>query len=233
MNKQDAKEQIMLGLKKAFNPIESFKDEGSGLEVEGYVTVFNHVDRDGDSFLPPVFDEFIDRFRKEVQTNPKMLPLLYRHRWDMRVGYVKELRNDGKGVWVKAVIEEDTDTGKYVANLVRAKELSGFSHYFYNGLGFRRDGILYVQKADLMEVTLTPRPVNELALVKKFSKSKELYKAFKGMLINSLRGDGLSEREARVMFSQGIKGLGIEDEKMNMKVMLMKEMTSRLGARKS
>jgi hypothetical protein len=215
--KTETIENIFVGFKEQFQPIASIKEAGDELIVEGYMAVFNNVDSDGEVMMPTAFDTFIDRFNKEVKTNPKVLKVLYRHRWDMPVGYVKEMRNDGKGVWVVTAIDETTDAGKYAANLIRSKEMRGFSYYYFNGLGMARDGIRYMQKVDVMEVTLTPKPANELALIKKFGsgKAKELYKVWKGLVLNTLRADGsLSDNESRVLFAQGVKGLDLPDDKV-------------------
>ena len=209
---QEELERMLSGYKQVSVAIESIQD-GAELTVKGRMAAYGNKDTDGDIVLPGAFAAYIEYFNEAVKKIPRFLSLLYRHRRDMKIGYVKELKEDEQGVIVTAVIDQSTDAGSYVADLVRRKKVTGFSYHFFDGLGYLRDGVRHYTSMVVDEVTLTPSPANELATIHSFKQRKEAYKAWKGMLIDLIKVDGgLSNREARSFFRSGAKSLdeGVE-----------------------
>lgn len=220
----------LIGMKETGDGV-SFSDSGE-LIIEGFMATYNNIDSEGDIVLPGAFVETIAQFKEKRKTNPRTLPLMYRHRWP--IGYVLDMEDQEKGVWVKAVIEENSDAGKFVANLVRSKEVKGLSYHFYDGLGRKAEGVRYLTKLLINEVTVTPFPANELSLVKSFKKNKELYKVWKDMILNFIKADGgLTNNEARLMFAEGVKSFKLEDQRLEDMTKIMDDLIGRIGASKS
>lgn len=137
-------------------------DPGS---LEGWASVYNVVDRQGDILLPGSFADFIKTWRSTGQSLP--LALDHQHNADGIIGSVTALSETPYGLKFKAVFSADADAQKARA---KAKEghLKGISVY---GLMTEKevrvlDGepVRFIRKADLVEISLTGFPVNAKAM---------------------------------------------------------------------
>jgi len=127
--------------------------EGKALRIEGYAAGFDR-DREGEAFLPQVFDKGLEKY---FRRNPI---LCYHHHTDQALGVVEEAKMDGKGLFVKARLD-DPEPGTPLAdvyNKVKSGTIKGFS---VGGI-FRRKMTPAgprIHDADIAEISVTPVPM--------------------------------------------------------------------------
>jgi len=127
------------------------------LIIEGYASDFDN-DRQDEAFEPGAFDTAIKSFME----NPV---LLYHHNFERALGRVLELRRDAKGLFMRAAIDPPA-TGSWaedIYNKVRSGTIKGLS---VGGKFFRKQTPAgpKIHRADLMEISVTPMPVNPRTL---------------------------------------------------------------------
>jgi len=132
-------------------------EEGNDLYIEGYASDFD-IDRDGEYIAPGALQKALDKY----MTNPV---LCYHHKMSEAMGQVVEARVDGKGLWIKARVDQP-EPGTEAANRFRqvAKgTLRGFSIGGFFKKAAER-GRTLINEIDLVEISLTPTPVNPRTL---------------------------------------------------------------------
>lgn len=127
--------------------------EGKALRIEGYAAGFDR-DREGEAFMPGVFDRGLEKYFKR---NPV---LCYHHHTDQALGVVEQAKLDGKGLFVKARLD-DPEPGTPLAdvwNKVKSGTIKGFS---VGGLFKRKMTSLgpRIHEADVAEISVTPVPM--------------------------------------------------------------------------
>ena len=161
-------------------------------ELEGHVSVFNNVDLGGDVVLPGAFKKTLADWSRARQP----LPLIADHdkTTDGLIGSVVEAKEDQVGLWVRARFSSDPK-----AQSVRTKMIEGhikgmsFTYmdvkaYFGQIAG---KSVRFLQELKLMEATVTPFPMNTLALAS--AKAEDLtdaaldYEAFADALRTALQ----------------------------------------------
>lgn len=127
--------------------------DGKALHIEGYAAGFGR-DRENEAFLPEVFDKGLEKY---FQRNPI---LCYHHHTDQALGVVEDAKLDGKGLFVKARLD-DPEPGTPLAdvyNKVKSGTIKGFS---VGGI-FRRKMTpagVRIHDADIAEISVTPVPM--------------------------------------------------------------------------
>lgn len=127
--------------------------DGKALRIEGYAAGFDR-DREGEAFMPGVFDKGLEKYFKR---NPV---LCYHHHTDQALGVVEQAKLDGKGLFVKARLD-DPEPGTPLAdvwNKVKSGTIKGFS---VGGI-FRRKMTpagVRIHEADVAEISVTPVPM--------------------------------------------------------------------------
>lgn len=162
--------------------------EGKALRIEGYAAGFDR-DREGEAFMPGVFDKGLEKY---FERNPV---LCYHHHTDQALGVVEEAKLDGKGLFVKARLD-DPEPGTPLAdvwNKVKSGTIKGFS---VGGI-FKRTMTPQgprIHTADIAEISVTPVPMEPSSLFalagKAFGSDSELDDAISGLneLFNTLEG---------------------------------------------
>ena len=112
------------------------------LIVAGYASTFNNIDKNNHVVLPFAFYDL----------NHKT-PIFLEHNSQKHVGHLLLAKMDLYGLYVEAVI--------YRSNLIK-KNMSVGIKVLQSKL---RNGILFIEKAKLLEVSLTNNPVNELCVI--------------------------------------------------------------------
>lgn len=135
----------------------SVHEEAGDLVIEGYASDFED-DRQDEAFEPGAFDSAIKAFME----NPA---LLYHHDFSKALGRVVDLRKDERGLYMKAVIDKPS-AGSWAEDIyhkVKSGTIKGLS---VGGRFFRKNigGKQRIHKADLMEISVTPMPVNPRTL---------------------------------------------------------------------
>jgi HK97 family phage prohead protease len=134
-------------------------------ELEGHASVFGNVDQGGDVVLPGAFKKTLADWARSRQP----LPLIADHQLstDGVIGSVTEAKEDGVGLHIRARFASDQKSQD-----VRTKMLEGH----IRGMSFTYDAvkhrvgmmagkeIRYLEEIKLYETTVTPFPMNVLAL---------------------------------------------------------------------
>jgi len=127
------------------------------LYIEGYASDFD-IDRDGEYIVPGALQKALDSYMK----NPV---LCYHHNMSQAMGQVVEAHVDGKGLWIKARVDQP-EPGTDAANRFR-QVAKGTLRGFSIGGFFRKAverGRTMINDIDLVEISLTPTPVNPRTL---------------------------------------------------------------------
>ncbi|MBF6637897.1 HK97 family phage prohead protease [Rouxiella badensis] len=145
----------------AFDQAEiKFSGDGKLGIFEGYASVFNNTDSDGDIILPGAF--------KSALTNQtRKVAMFYNHRtWEMPVGKWENLEEDSKGLLVRGVLTP----GHSQANDLKAAMQHGTVEGMSVGFSASKDdyslgtsGRIFKNVAALREISICTFPANELA----------------------------------------------------------------------
>ena len=121
----------------------------------GYASLFNVRDQGGDIMLPGAFSASVKR------KGPRGIRMLYQHDPAQPLGVWHEMREDGRGLFVRGRLATGTQRGQEVAELVRMGALDGLSIGFRTVLArrdpARRARLLKV--VDLWEISLVTFPM--------------------------------------------------------------------------
>lgn len=130
--------------------------EDGDLIIEGYAAVWEGDDRQGENFAPGAFQEGLDRFLAGQAA------LCYHHQHDKCLGKVLALREEGKGLKMRARVDgaiKDHPTLGTIYKQIKRGTFNGLSTfgYFTRGVGNLANKIV---NADLTEISITPVPVH-------------------------------------------------------------------------
>lgn len=133
-------------------------DGADGWEVSGYAATFGNVDLVDDTIKPGAFKAWLGSGQKTR--------FLYSHRPEQVLGRVLELREDDKGLFVRAAISKTT-LGQDVHTLLQDGALDSFS------IGYipqevehaEKGGVRTLVRLDLPEVSVVAMPANPQATV--------------------------------------------------------------------
>lgn len=128
--------------------VKSTSDDG---HVEGYASVFNIVDEQGEIVEKGAFQKAIDKI-KQTGNKPKFL---WQHDAKHPIGVWDELYEDNHGLFVKGRLLLDVKKRKEVWSLLKGKAVDGLS------IGYRSskktsDG--HITDVDLMEISVVTFP---------------------------------------------------------------------------
>jgi HK97 family phage prohead protease len=158
-------------------PVEWKTTAGSGTgELEGYASVFGNVDQDGDVVLPGAFRKTLADWSRSRQP----LPLIADH--DLTtggvIGSVKQAREDGIGLRIRAGFSSDPKAQSIRTKMIEG-HLKGMSftyqavkHYMGQMAG---KSARFLQEVKLFEATVTPFPMNTLAVASAKADTKKPY----------------------------------------------------------
>lgn len=147
------KEQAPFQLDFALDADARVELDGKALRIEGYAAGFDR-DREGEAFMPGVFDKGLEKY---FRRNPV---LCYHHHTDQALGVVEEAKLDGKGLFVKARLDDPHPASPLadVYNKVKSGTIKGFS---VGGI-FKRKMTPHgprIHEADVAEISVTPVPM--------------------------------------------------------------------------
>jgi HK97 family phage prohead protease len=129
--------------------------EDGDLLIEGYAADFTGDDRAGENFAPGAFERGIKAFLNGQAA------LCYHHKADQGIGRVLDLREEGKGLYMKARVDKQEPTSPlyYIYNAVKKGTYRGLSV----GGFFKRkliEGAQRIADVDFTEISVTPVPVH-------------------------------------------------------------------------
>lgn len=130
--------------------------EDGDLIIEGYAAVWEGDDRQGENFAPGAFQRGLEKFLKGQAA------LCYHHKHDKCLGKVLDLREEGKGLKMRArvdgAIRSHPELGVIYQQIKRGT-FNGLSTFGLFGRG-TGDQINKIVDVDLAEISITPVPVH-------------------------------------------------------------------------
>jgi HK97 family phage prohead protease len=189
-------------IRKNFDPSEfEVKMEDEQMIVEGYATTFGNTD---------AVNDVIERGAFGKRLTPKKIKFLYQHDMTEPIGTIKEVREDDKGVFIKAKFS-DTTRGRDSYTLMKDGAIDAFSIGFrIDEKGWRYDSktqVRYISKAKLMEVSAVTFPANDKAQVTMVKSLGESGFKTKRDFEEALRFMGFSQKESAIIVSKSYPAL--------------------------
>ncbi len=153
---------ITLRERKAFKfNLESIEDGG---EFSGYAAVFNNVDNGGD-----VIEK--GAFAKTILEDFDRIKILSQHQdYELPIGKPLELREDDKGLFIRAKIS-DTQKGRDIQTLLKDGVLNELSigydaiDFYYDGEAPNGEPLRHLKELRLWEVSVVTWAMNEFAQI--------------------------------------------------------------------
>jgi len=138
--------------------IKSFDDEDDNIfTFEGYVSVFNSVDRVGDIVCEGAFDRTLKELT--LLDNPDERSILWNHDWDLPVGKAY-LKADKNGLSFKGELPKDDDFVKgRVIPQIKIGSIKSMSFGYKTKKAHHKEGNRHLTDIDLYEVTISTIPV--------------------------------------------------------------------------
>ncbi|MDR1266893.1 MAG: HK97 family phage prohead protease [Holosporales bacterium] len=141
--------------------LKSCSDTG---EFQGYASVFNVVDRDGDILLHSAFSKTI----KEMEQSGQRPKLLWQHDATQPLGVWQEIREDTYGLFVRGKILLDLEKGREAYTLLKNGALEGLSIGFLpkkSRPAHTAHAKRFLEEVVLLEISLVTFAANPLANV--------------------------------------------------------------------
>ena len=135
-------------------------DEGvvmtDGSEIEGYASLFGVTDQGGDVVAKGAYEASLTR----LAAAGRRVKLLWQHDPAQPIGVWTEVREDGKGLYVKGRLLSEVDKGREAARLIEAGAIDGLSIGYRTIRASRDDaGRRVLNEVELWEVSLVTFPM--------------------------------------------------------------------------
>lgn len=164
-------------------------------EIEGYGSVFGERDSGGDIVQPGAFKSSL------TKKGVRGIKMLYQHDMHDPIGVWTEIKEDGKGLFVRGrLLLDDPDGAKAFAR-IKAGAVDGLS------IGYRtvksrfdrsKDARL-LEEVDLWEVSVVTFPMNESSRIQRVKTALQEFDPTTWE--RAFRDEGLSNREAKLATS--------------------------------
>jgi HK97 family phage prohead protease len=166
---------------------------------EGYASVFDVVDQGRDVILKGAF------LRSLKERGAAGIRLLWQHDPKEPIGVIDDLREDGRGLYVRGRLLLDVARAKEAYALMKAGALDGLSIGFHAVAADmdERSGVRFLKDLDLWEISLVTFPMQDLARVTHFKERPSL-RDFETFLREA---GGFSRGEAKGLAARGYKAL--------------------------
>ena len=127
-----------------------------GHVIEGYASLFNACDQGGDVVQKGAYA----RSLKGLAAQDRRVKMLWQHDPAQPIGVWDELREDGKGLWVKGRILDAVEKGREAAALIGAGAIDGLSIGYRTVRATKDDrGQRLLNEVELWEVSLVTFPM--------------------------------------------------------------------------
>ncbi len=124
--------------------------------IQGYASLFGEIDQGGDIVMPGAY---ITSLRTLAARDCKV-KMLWQHDPGQPIGVWDEVREDGRGLWVKGRVLTETRRGAEAVSLIAAGALDGLSIGYRTVKAARHQGGgRQLTEVDLWEVSLVTFPM--------------------------------------------------------------------------
>lgn len=177
-----------------------FKASSDGY-VEGYASLFGEVDLGGDMVVAGAYTKSL----AGLASSNRRVKMLWQHDRDQPIGVWDDVKEDGRGLWVKGRILKDVEKGREALALVEAGAMDGLS-IGYRPVKANRDakGVRQLQEVDLWEVSLVTFPMQVTARIDAVKAADFTERDFERMLTQDA---GLSRSVARRLMAGGFEAV--------------------------
>lgn len=129
--------------------------ENGDLVISGYAAVWRGIDRTDENFVEGAFQRGIKSFLTRQAT------LAFHHRHDLGIGKVLELREDHRGLWMKARVDYQPESSplRYIYNGIKKGTYNALSVGGYFGRRLTAKG-WRINAVDITEISVTPVPAH-------------------------------------------------------------------------
>ncbi len=143
-------------LERKYCAISDHIELGADATISGYASLFDQLDQGGDVVMKGAYAKSLTRL-KDAKTKVK---LLWQHDPSQPIGVWDEVREDGKGLFVKGRLLTETQQGREAAALIEAGAIDGLS-IGYRTVKAERDakGRRQLAELELWEVSLVTFPM--------------------------------------------------------------------------
>ena len=126
-------------------------------EIEGYASIFNEADLNGDIIMPGAFAKSLKKNRKPA--------LLYQHAAEAPIGRWLSFREDARGLFVKGELILSSARAREVHALLEGGAIDGLSIGYQTARAVRTKTGRRITEADLWEVSVVTFPMASRARV--------------------------------------------------------------------
>ena len=144
------------GLERKFCRFDEDLSVKDGAVIEGYASLFGDQDRGGDVVTQGAYSASLARLKAE----DRQVKMLWQHDPSQPIGVWDEVREDGKGLYVKGRLLEGVARAREAVELIAAGAIDGLS------IGYRtvkavkdKEGRRLLQELELWEVSLVTFPM--------------------------------------------------------------------------
>lgn len=116
--------------------------------IAGYAAAFNNIDKNSHIILPGALKL------------PFEIPIIFQHKHNQILGKVLYSKFDPKGLYIEAAIILNSELQIKVLDLIKHNKVGGMSVGLQVEDSKMEMGILKIRKATVLEISLTPNPVN-------------------------------------------------------------------------
>lgn len=182
--------------------LKEFDESG---KFEGYASVFDVVDSDGDIIVKGAFNTSIKKFSE----NGKMPKMLWQHNPSIIIGKFTEMREDEAGLYVKGQLITEVEKGKEAYTLMKEGVLDSMSVGFNILNAQKSNGGRVIDDLDLWEISIVTWGANPDAQVTsvKAIDTKRDFERF-------LRDSGFSKKQAVTITSHGFQDRSESDQQV-------------------
>ena len=134
------------------------------LRFSGYAALFNLRDAGGDIILPGAFTRTLAARLEQKSADGGLLPLLWLHQPECRIGWIISATEDGVGLRVVAEIDAPM-RGNFAAVNLKDGTVTGLSFGYRTRAATRDERGRTLREVDLFEVSLVAHPMQSGARV--------------------------------------------------------------------
>jgi HK97 family phage prohead protease len=145
----------------------------------GLASTYGNVDQGGDEVIPGAFT-------KTLSDAKGPFPVLMGHDTQEQIGYA-ELQDSNSGLMVNGKLIMHTEKSRQAYALMKAKALRGLSIGYDTIRSVVKGSVRQLTEVKLYEVSLTPFPMNEMALVTSVKDASDAVAQFRRVMSQCTR----------------------------------------------